>query len=218
MNGGRTIAEGVVEDTPGGSSYRRRRRNGAPVDARQHGGCLAHLLRGWPLALLRFQARGRHRICRIPDQGGGNGAGESADGRYLCFGRSGRDGSGGLWRMPAGGGEEARIPDSLLGLSFDVTGNGVYRSTMIAAEATQPRTATISRATNAKFTCLSSICPARARSLSHRSREAGCPMPRDGASVPDLSGSLKSTTGSILSVLLPRSMPTRGIFAVQGFP
>lgn len=81
-------------------------------------------------------------------RGGGQGARESADGRYLYFARTAPNGCGGsdpvragssriatawlnpvcsdLWRMPANGGEEACVLKSLLGLSFEVTANGVY--------------------------------------------------------------------------------------------
>ncbi len=99
---------------------------------------------------------GGFQIWRMPEQGGkavqltrggGQGARESADGRYLYFARSAPDCSSlmpasgrrpgvgidwlnpdcsSLWRMPASGGEETRVLESLLGLSFDLTENGVY--------------------------------------------------------------------------------------------
>jgi Tol biopolymer transport system component/DNA-binding winged helix-turn-helix (wHTH) protein len=99
---------------------------------------------------------GGFQIWRMPAQGGepvqltrggGQGARESADGRYLYFGKAacsspGREPAAGgraggvtdwlnppcssLWRMPVGGGEETKVLDSLLGLSFDLTENGVY--------------------------------------------------------------------------------------------
>ena len=51
----------------------------------------------------------------------GSFATESPDGKYVYYVKQ-----GGLWRMPAAGGEEARVIESLYQNSYAVTRNGVY--------------------------------------------------------------------------------------------
>ena len=97
---------------------------------------------GWPV----FSADGRriyfnskrtgaYQIWRMSAQGGaavqltlggGQGPRESADGRFVYFGRTAPGGSESIWRVPAGGGEETLVEESVLGLCFDLAQNGLY--------------------------------------------------------------------------------------------
>jgi len=57
---------------------------------------------------------------------GGRVSRESVDGQYLYFALPMPEGWASLWRMPAAGGEETKVLESVLGFSFDVTKSGIY--------------------------------------------------------------------------------------------
>jgi serine/threonine protein kinase len=56
--------------------------------------------------------------------GGGSGALESPDGKMLYYVK--HEGNGGLWKMPAGGGEETKVVPDVYRFNYDVTDKGIY--------------------------------------------------------------------------------------------
>jgi Tol biopolymer transport system component len=56
--------------------------------------------------------------------GGGSGAMESPDGKMLYYVK--REGNGGLWKMPVGGGEEKQVVPDVYRVNYDVTDKGIY--------------------------------------------------------------------------------------------
>ena len=76
---------------------------------------------------------GAEQVWKVPAEGGaaaqvthagGSGALESRDGKMLYYVK--RDGNGGLWRMPVGGGQETEVVPDVYRVNYDVTDKGVY--------------------------------------------------------------------------------------------
>jgi len=74
--------------------------------------------------LWKLPANGGNAV-QVTRKGGGDAA-ESADGRYLCYLKTGSGNKNKLWRLPLEGGEEAKVLESVLNYNYAIIDRGIY--------------------------------------------------------------------------------------------